>query len=418
MRPRDPENVVVLPLSDHLLVALISSKLHKPPAYRLRKPSGQAVVRINGHDYYLGRHGTTASQEAYRRLIAEWATSLRPASTPFPRAAIGIGLTINELMVAYWDPHVVVYYTKNGRPTSEVDNIRQALRFLRRLFGSSPAEEFGPQNLKTVRQAMIEAGRCRNLINKDINRIKGMFRWAVEHELLFVTIYQTLQAVAGLRKGRSEARETEPVGPVLVEHVRSTLPFLSPQVAAIVEQQLVTGARPGEITSLRPRDITVGTGGVWVYRPQEHKTEHHGRERLIMLGPRAQAVLRLWLDRDLDAYCFSPAEVLAARSARQGTDGNRRASPPKPGKKASARPKPGGHYTKDSYRVAIQRACRRAGVPPWAPNQLRHTRATEIREKYGIEAAQVVLGHSDPNVTAIYAERSQSKAQQIASEIG
>ena len=95
------------------------SKLRKPPAYRHYKPTGQAVVRIDGRDYYLGRHGTEASQEAYRRLIAEWATSPRPAATAASRPTVGVDLTVNELMVAYWDKHVVVYYIKNGRPTSE-----------------------------------------------------------------------------------------------------------------------------------------------------------------------------------------------------------------------------------------------------------------------------------------------------------
>jgi hypothetical protein len=42
-------------------------RLRKPPAYRLHKPTGQAVVRIAGRDFYLGKHGTDASHEAYRR---------------------------------------------------------------------------------------------------------------------------------------------------------------------------------------------------------------------------------------------------------------------------------------------------------------------------------------------------------------
>ncbi len=73
---------------------------------------------------------------------------------------------------------------------------------------------------------------------------------------------------------------------------------------------------------------------------------------------------------------------------------------------------------KDSYRAAIQRACRKAGIPEWAPNQLRHTRATRLRELYGIEASQVVLGHSDPQVTTIYAERDFKLAARIMREVG
>ena len=44
----------------------------KIPAYRLHKPTGQAVVTLNGRDFYLGRHGSPASRDEYDRLIAEW----------------------------------------------------------------------------------------------------------------------------------------------------------------------------------------------------------------------------------------------------------------------------------------------------------------------------------------------------------
>jgi len=54
----------------------------------------------------------------------------------------------------------------------------------------------------------------------------------------------------------------------------------------------------------------------------------------------------------------------------------------------------------------------------WSPNQLRHSRATIIREKYGIEAAQVVLGHAEVETTQIYAERDFAAAARIMSEIG
>ena len=65
--------------------------------------------------------------------------------------------------------------------------------------------------LKNVRQAMIDAGRSRKLINKDVNRIRQMFGWAVENELLPVAVSQALREVKGLRKGRSAARETAPI---------------------------------------------------------------------------------------------------------------------------------------------------------------------------------------------------------------
>src|SRR5437763_1439926 len=41
-----------------------------PPSYRLHRPTGQAVVTLNGKDLYLGRHGSPESQEGDSRLVA------------------------------------------------------------------------------------------------------------------------------------------------------------------------------------------------------------------------------------------------------------------------------------------------------------------------------------------------------------
>jgi integrase len=383
------------------------------PRYRHYKPKDLAVVRIDGRDYYLGKFGSEASKEKYRRLIAESLAS-PTSSLPLPTGSdANTALTINDAILAYWDRYVVPHYVKDGRPTSEQDNIRQALRFLRRLYGHTPAAAFGPVSLKAVRQAMIEARRCRTLINKDVNRIRSLFRWATEEELYPGSAYQALRAVQGLAKGRSAAKELPPVSEVAYEVVLATLLHLSSQVAAMVRLQLLSAARPGEIASLRPRDLDCSDPEGWLFRPASHKTEHHGRERVIVLGPRAQEVLRPWLDRDPEAYCYCPAEVVAARPAAR-----RAATLPTPGHRPAARPKPGGRYTKDSYRVAIQRACRRAGVPVWTPHQLRHTRATEIRREFDIEAAQIILGHSKPDTTLVYAERNLSRARAVMARIG
>ncbi len=44
----------------------------KPPAYRLHKRSGQAVVTLSGRDHYLGPHRTKVSLAEYDRLVGEW----------------------------------------------------------------------------------------------------------------------------------------------------------------------------------------------------------------------------------------------------------------------------------------------------------------------------------------------------------
>jgi integrase len=71
-----------------------------------------------------------------------------------------------------------------------------------------------------------------------------------------------------------------------------------------------------------------------------------------------------------------------------------------------------------AYGKAIDKAAERAGVPTWNPNQLRHRLATEVRKRYGVEAAQVLLGHERADVTQVYAERNMGLAERIAGEIG
>jgi hypothetical protein len=59
-----------------------------------------------------------------------------------------------------------------------------------------------------------------------------------------------------------------------------------------------------------------------------------------------------------------------------------------------------------------------AAGAPLAPLQLRRIAATLIREKYGVEAAKTVLGHTRIEITQIYAERDLGKAREIMGEIG
>lgn len=55
----------------------------------------------------------------------------------------------------------------------------------------------------------------------------------------------------------------------------------------------------------------------------------------------------------------------------------------------------------------------------WHPHQLRHNAATELRQKFGLEAAQLALGHASAQVTdAVYAERDEAKVVAIMRKIG
>jgi site-specific recombinase XerC len=49
---------------------------------------------------------------------------------------------------------------------------------------------------------------------------------------------------------------------------------------------------------------------------------------------------------------------------------------------------------------------------------LRHLAATNIRKKFGLEAASVLLGHAELSVTQVYAEQDKTKAVSVARQVG
>jgi hypothetical protein len=150
------------------------------PRYRRHRASGQAIVTLSGHDFYLGPHGTRASRQEYDRLIAEWLARGRTLSPPASSSAEPV---LVELLAAY-KRHAKGYYIKHGRPTNEVKMVLAAMQFVRRLYGRELVNEFGPLKLQAIQHAMIQADLSRGLINKQISRIKRIFRWGVAQELV------------------------------------------------------------------------------------------------------------------------------------------------------------------------------------------------------------------------------------------
>jgi integrase len=431
------------------------------PTYRLHKQSGQAIVTLpdglgTRRDVLLGKYGTAESRKEYARVLAEWEVNGR--HSPLPAAVSDI--SINELILAYWK-HARVYYGWDKKPErGDKVSLRDALRVLRKYYGHSLARDFGPLALKVCRSKMIGKNWARTYINSQVDRIRRMFRWAAEEEWLPGSVFDNLAKVTSLRKGKSEARESARVRPVSDEIVDATLGFLHPVARAMVELQRLTGMRPGEVCRMRGIDIETSPP-VWVFRPGsdvgsegDHKTAHHGHERAVLIGPRAQEVLRPWLKMDPTEYLFSPK---VAEELRNATRRRNRTSPLTPSQAARAakkRPKRAKRqrYLVAAYRLAIYRACDRAFPPPpplakrehetwkgwrarltvedraalrrwrrsnrWHPHQLRHSAATELRKEFGIEAARIILGHATLSATQVYAERDLERARQIMGQVG
>jgi integrase len=376
----------------------------KLPKYSLHKSSGNAKVRFNGKTIYLGKYKSKESKEAYDAFIANLPKQGETVAVTAP--APGVVPLVGEVTLKY-QAHAETYYVRDGVPTGEHVTIRCALVPLNQRFAELPANEFKPAMLEQVQEDMIKLGRSRNYINKSCNIIRRCFKWAVRKGLFSAVTLAELQTVEGIKRGRSAARETAPIGPVDDQNVQAVLPKVSELVGDVIQVMRLTGMRPGEAVAMKATEIDRTDPTLWVYRPGHHKTEHHGQGRTIFLGPNAIEITRRYLLKAGEGEQLFPITRNALRRAiSRGC--------------LRAFPHPIISAIKPKKRTPEQKAELKAwhNAHEWHPNQLRHSVATEVRAKFGLEAAQVLLGHSNADVTQTYAERDMAKAREVARKIG
>lgn len=397
--------------------------MNKDPSYRkkvvptTKGKIAYAVVWINGKDIYLGKWNSPESKREYDRVVGEWKAAGRisgKADEPISVTEICLDYTL-EMKKRYLDP--------NGNPTEEFKTVQRIMKSLRATYGRTPAEEFKALRFKAFREQLIDTGISRYVVNKYCRHVIRAFKLAAENEKLPAENYQTMKAVETLKKGRTNARETDAIKPVPVDVIERTIQHTHGIVADMVRLQLLTGMRPGEVCQLRPGDID-RSDEIWVFTPERHKNLHRDQSRAICLGQRAQQLLAPYLLRAADKYCFDPAEAIEQVRRRRNLErktpahqGNYRGS-----KKSRRKPlrQAGDCYTTSSYRRAIHRACDAANLDRWSPNRIRKTAATLIRKETGnLEAAQAVLGHKSKSTTErFYAEIDLSLAATVMRAIG
>jgi integrase len=389
---------------------------HKHPSYRLHKPSGRAVVTLDGQLFYLGRFNSPESRAEYDRLIAEWLANGRRLASPADAPA---DLTVSELIARYWADKERQYRRHDGTHGSELEKIRLSLRPLRRLYGPTLARAFGADALETVQRAMIDGGLCCRTVNQRVTRIRGLFLYAKQKKLVPADVYHEIRDVAGITPDRFSARPSKVIKPAPAAHVEAVRPFLSRQLWAVVELQRLTGMRSAEALGVRTGDIDM-SGAVWVYTAAKHKGLWRGKERRIFLGPKAQAILKPWLRADPVEFLFQPREAIEEHRAARKRGRKTPLTPSQRARTRAAEPRraPGDRYDSRAYARAIAKVCDRAGVPRWHAHQLRHAVGTSLRSLFGPDTAPAVLGHSDLNTTAIYAQLDDAKAIAAMERVG
>ncbi|MBI3817219.1 MAG: site-specific integrase [Planctomycetes bacterium] len=391
------------------------------PKLGLHRATGQAIVRLNGKDHYLGDYAKEESRARYERLVAEWLNNGRRLPQAEPTGDFTVADVVKGFL-AWIDNE---YRLPDGSVSREVLNVRLAMRGVYKLFRDLPAEEFGPKSLLLYRDAQVAAGLTRKLINKRVGMVRRAFRWATREERVPASTYHALTAVEGLKMGRTTAIESPGVKPVPELDINKTIPQLSPTVRAMVELQLLTGMRPAEVTTIRPCDIERG-GNVWIYRPSNHKNAWRGHAREIAIGPKAQEILTPFLLRSAEDYCFSPDETMEGRKRELREKRKKEGTPLWPSHLRTLENKrrenpiwaPGDCYSTWSYGRAIARACKRVTVTQWSPGRLRHNAATRFRKEFGLEVAGAILGHRILETTQIYAEVNRARALDVAAKVG
>jgi integrase len=274
---------------------------------RKHKATGQAVVTLRDHTtlkrkgFYCGPWGSPESIEIYARLIRVWKSGGGRGSSEVITQVDQH--TVGEVLIEFWR------WAKDYYADGEVNTIRAAIRVIRDLYASTPADAFTPKRLEHVRDEMITKGWPRKSINRQVSRVRQVFNYGVRKGLVPVEVSLALKTVPALRRGKSDAKESKPVRPVPQSVIDATLPHLSAPVAAMVRVQLLTGARSGELVIMRPCDVD-REGNVWSYKPTEHKTAPHEHERTIYIGPEAQNIINpLLTNRPPNAFVFSPLDA-------------------------------------------------------------------------------------------------------------
>jgi integrase len=389
-------------------------------------------------EHYRRDDGTPTSE------LTDFKLSLRPLKELYGTLAVAdfgpLKLKTVRQRMADARKYRVRFRVTDGEEVKTLDRWVWEHRFRRTAAGECEAlwgKKWRPADVLAEEKAL-----SRGLINRRIGRVVRMFKWGVSEEIVPESVWRALTTVRGLEKGRTTVRETEPVEPVSVAVVQATLPYLLPPVRALAELQLLTGMRPGEACAMRACDLDM-TGDVWLYRPTHHKTRHRGKERVVALGPKAQEIVKPFLKLDMQAYLFSPRDAVASLRARQRASRKTNVQPSQQDRRArKPKKQPGERYATNAYAHAVAKAiraantanacsqckplkpeercddCKAAAVPHWHPHQLRHSHATEVRRRFGLEAAQVALGHSQAQITEVYAERDLALAAKVAQQIG
>ena len=374
----------------------------------------QAFSWYNGKRIYHGVWGSPEAKKNYRRFCTALDESPGlPLRMDGKRRGCAL---ISELADGFLNG------IESQKDKSHVTHFKLAIGYLVDIYGDLPADEFSPKKLKVCRSQMTKTGTlCRRMVNDYTGRIKHIFAWGVEEELVEAKVYDAIRVVKALPKGAPGTFDHPEREDVPEWVIALTLPFLAPVVAAMVVVQYLTGMRPSEVFKMRVGDIDQSKkNGLWYYVPESHKTEEHVGKKPIPLGKPEQDLIAPYLvGKKPDEAVFSPRTAIRERAAQARA---RRKSPLTPSQQARVeRQNVGEFYDKDSYRRAVEYGIAKGNrhevkIPHWTPYLLRNSAATAIELEHGLDKAQAQLGHTSADMTKRYSKAQLKQREKLARE--
>lgn len=329
----------------------------------------RAFCKVDGRFIVLGPWGSPEAQAAYGKLLEDLAAGRqyqRAAQAPAKREAA----TVQELLLAYATKEAPRY------ARDEQHCIRGAIRFVRELYGETDANDFGPLRLRAVRDAMLDKGWSVCYTNRQVKRIRQVFKWGVSLELVSAVVLEALRTVPSLPETGAAERARHAVPDADLQAVRAVL---SEFHRDIFDLMLLTGCRSGELVNLKVGDID-RSGEIWRADLSKHKTAHKGKGRTLFFNASAQLILRKYLQANPAAKLFT--------------------------------------IRRDYFGKVVKTACGKAGVKEFTPHWLRHTVATRLADELGTEAAQRLLGHATKAMTEHYSKSAEKVAIEAVKRLG
>lgn len=339
-----------------------------------------------GHDVAMG-----ADRPRELAVAAAWriweANTKKPAST-FVKSA-----TVEEIAAAYCEHTKTYYRRQDGTPTSEQASIPLSLRAIRDMYGETPVTALTHADMLRVRDKIVSWGTCsRSTVNFYMARIRRMWLWALDAGMIGAQTKAELSQVQPLKPHRTTLREPVPVLAAPDADIDAVCAIAPDNFADMLRVHRLTGMRPEEVCAMKWEHID-RSRTPWVYRPPFFKTQWRGMIRAVLIGKRARAILAKYDDGNFDGFPFCPARIIA-----QGIPlANGHHHQTMRGVVTANVPTKRGidKWITGTYTNAIRAYCRKAKAKEWTANRLRHSFATEVRRKYGIVMAGVLLGHSN-----------------------